>query len=98
MVEIPFLIVSIVIIVSIGPLIQWWKYKFRKKKRAVPVYVFSKELMDGDLESLKCENIGGVVSMLELNTRGSVRLAHNRILTERDIEDRKDKAYSVKLP
>ena len=99
MVEILIIIVSVVLLVSIGPLIQWWKYKYRKKKRIVPVYVFSKELLDGNLESLKCESFGdSKVNGSDLNIRGSVRLSHNRILTERDFEERKVKASSIELP
>ena len=100
MIEIPLILIAILALVSIGPLIQWWKYKYLKKRKivSVPIYSFSQELMDGSLESLKCERINNRVKASALKTRGSVRLSHNRILTERDIEEKKAEAYSVELP
>lgn len=108
MFDVLLLVVFIVVTVSYVPILSWTKNRkaFAKKRSENIDFSFSQDLIDGSLEKLKCEKLiddsdndeAVCVNRFSLQIRGSVRLAHNRILSEKEMEEKKEKIYSVELP
>lgn len=91
------ILISIFILVSFLPIIQ-----LAIGNKAIEEgmeYDFPKELFECDLENLKFEHfIEEHVDRMTIQNRGSVRLAQGRILSVKNMEEKKVKAYSVELP
>lgn len=90
------ILIAVFILVSILPLIE---FLTSQKESFMTEYEFPVELINYNLDNLKFENKGeATVKRTTLQNRGSVRIAQGRILSEKDLEEKKVKAFSVKLP
>lgn len=88
-------LISIFILISFFPIME---LIFSNKKDYRIEYEFPKELLDSDPD-FSFEHIDNkVVNRVELQNRGSVRIAQGRILSEKDLEEKKIKAFAVELP
>lgn len=62
-------------------------------------YEFPKELLNSNLDNLKFESVDNeTVKRIAMQNRGSVRIAQGRVLSKKDLEEKKVKAFSVELP
>ena len=110
MFDVILLVLFILVTASYVPIICWYKNrKVLLKNRGEDVdFSFSQDLIDASLEKLKCEKLiddndddeddAVCVNRFSLQIRGSVRLAHNRILSEKEMKEKKERIYSVELP
>ena len=95
-----FIIIGLIvlfIIISIVPSIQYFVEK--KETKYKTEYEFPAELFDYDIENMNYEySTDPVVDRTSIQNRGSVRLAQGHILSKFNLDERKEKAYSVELP
>lgn len=62
-------------------------------------YEFPEELLNSNFDNLKFEKVDNkTVKRISMQERGSVRIAQGRVLSEKDLEEKKVKAFSVELP
>ena len=99
MITIILIILSIIVLMSILPIVQWGLYKKSARDIGTFVYRFSPDLINHDMKGLKCEDVDKYkIERQVLQIRGSVRMAHNRILSESEMDEKKIQVYSVELP
>lgn len=88
-------LISVFILVSFFPIIE---LIFSSKKDYKIEYQFPQELFDSNL-NFSFEHIDNkVINRIEMQNRGSVRIAQGRILSEKGLEEKKVKAFAVELP
>lgn len=92
-------ILSIIVLGSIVPMVQFVCYLFHREQSNTKSYYFSKELFDFDLDSLKFENNSQQqYSRLDLGDRGWVRCPNGTIITNEMFDQQKKDEYSIELP
>lgn len=84
----------IFLLVAALPFLQWWFAG--KSGKEIVEYSFPSELIDS-----KPNDLDGKVSgqgRMEMQNRGSVRMAQGHVLTKKGLEEKKAEVYSVPLP
>ena len=90
-------LVIVFLVICIAPFFQW--IISRKETEEFIEYEFPSILFDMDLTDLKWESMStNTVSTLSLRDRGSVRIAHGRVLSKEAMEEKKAAVFSVELP
>lgn len=93
-------LVIIFLIILAVPVI--YMFFLKKETKEIIEFEFPPSLFDKDLTDLKWESVQegstDIISTISLRDRGSVRIAHGRVLTKEAMEERKAAAFSVELP
>lgn len=100
------MILGTIILGSIVPVIQFFKFKITSNKTAFNKYEnhyqFSRELLNSDLDNLKFENVDKVDRKLNnrlyIAERGWVRGPNGTVLSLHDFEEKKSIEYEIELP
>ena len=90
------ILIAVFILISFLPFLE---FLTSRKESYITEYEFPEELLNCNLDNLKFENKGeATIKRTVLQNRGSVRIAQGHILSKKDLEEKKVKAFSVELP